>query len=55
MTLTLAARPTPLTRAVVEHARSCDRPGWRLDTSPSRFGLVVARCTRCGTQEWRAR
>lgn len=38
-----------------EHAPSCSRPGWDLDTSPLRFGVVVARCTRCGAVEWRAR
>lgn len=44
-----------LVRATVEHAPTCPRPGWRIDTSPRRFGVVVARCTSCGTVEWRRR
>ncbi|WP_282948492.1 hypothetical protein [Cellulomonas endometrii] len=56
MSSTLApSRPNPLTRVTVEHAPSCHRPGWHLDTSPRRFGVVVARCTCCGAVEWRAR
>jgi exosome complex RNA-binding protein Csl4 len=42
-----------LTRATVEHAPTCERPGWHIDTSPRRFGVVVARCTSCGAVEWR--
>lgn len=38
-----------------EHAPSCTRPGWQLDTSPVRYGMVVARCTLCGAVEWRER
>ncbi|WP_454050942.1 hypothetical protein [Cellulomonas sp. Marseille-Q8402] len=54
MSRTSIARPLhPLDPA--EHAPSCNRPGWRLDTSPVRFGVVVARCTLCGAMEWRAR
>lgn len=51
----IATAPVRLSRGGVEHAPTCERPGWRIDTSPRRFGLVAARCTRCGAMEWRAR
>jgi hypothetical protein len=53
MTHVLARPLHPLDPA--EHAPSCNRPGWQLDTSPGRFGMVVARCTLCGAMEWRTR
>jgi|GEM_PF-2587351 len=53
MTPILAARRPLHPLDPAEHAPSCTRPGWHLDTSPVRFGMVVARCTLCGAVEWR--